>query len=218
MSSAYNPYGLAPALHPSGIVRPSVAGGPQPLGGLTIASGYANNIFQNSPVQVDSQTPAGNLILVPAQGAASATSIANVNRILGSFQGVEYTLTATGRRTVANFWAAGTVATSIVAQVTRAQDIIYEIQANGSVASTALGAQASITTNGSANGNTTTGFSSVGLDVTTANSLSPPAANAFNQLRIVGFSQRIDNLPGDAFTQVLVQIAAHQDTASQGSY
>lgn len=210
MSATYAPYGLAPALHPSGIVRPSVSGGPQPYGGVTIASGYTNNIFQNSPIQIDAATPAGNIILVTAQGAAGAASAAQ--RILGSFQGVEYTLTATGRRTVGNFWAANTVATNIVAWVTRDSKIIYEIQANGSIAATQLGAQAGITTNGSANGNTTTGFSTVGLDPTNITQTSN------HQLRIVGFSQRIDNLPGDAFTQVLVQISAHQDEAQNVAY
>lgn len=215
MSAAYNPYGLLPVLHPSGIVRPSVSGGPQPYGGLTIASGYANNIFQGSPIQVDQGTPSGNLILAVAKGAASASALTATNLLIGSFQGVEYTLTATGRRTVGNFWAASTVATNIVAWITREPNMYYQIQANGSVAATALGAQAAFTTNGSSNGNTTTGFSTVGLDVTTGSSLTQ---TQFNQLRIVGFAQLIDNLPGDAFTQVIVEIAAHQDRAAQLAY
>lgn len=213
MSAIAAPFGLAPVLHPSGIVRPSVSGGPQPYGGITIASGYANNIFLNAPVQVDFTTPSGNLVLPSALGAAGAG--AGINRILGAFQGCEFTLTATGRRTVSNYWPANTVATTIVGWATRDPWIIYEIQANGSVAATALGAQASITTNGSANGNTTTGFSTVALDVVTGGSLTQASTN---QLRIVGFSQRIDNLPGDAFTVVQVQISMHQDVANQVAY
>lgn len=213
MSAISAPFGLAPVLHPSGTVRPAVSGGPQPYGGLTIASAYANNIFLNAPVQIDAATPSGNLILVTALGAAGAGAAAN--RILGAFQGCEFTLTATGRRTVSNYWPASTVATTIVAWCTRDPWIIYEIQANGSVAATALGAQASISTNGSANGNTTTGFSSVALDVVTGGSLTQASTN---QLRIVGFSQRIDNLPGDAFTVVQVQISMHQDVANQIAY
>jgi hypothetical protein len=215
VSAAYNPFGLLPVAHPSGIVRPSMSGGPQPYGGITIASGYSNNIFQGSPVQVDQGTPAGNLILSVAQGASSASALTATHLLIGAFQGVEYTLTATGRRTVGNFWAASTVATNIVAWASRDSGIIYEIQANGSVAATALGAQAAFTTNGSSNGNTTTGFSTVGLDTTTGGSVTQ---TQFNQLRIVGFSQRIDNLPGDAFTIVQVEIAAHQDRAAQLAY
>lgn len=213
MSAFAAPFGLAPSLHPSGTVRPSVSGGPQPLGGNTIASGYASNIFLNSPVQIDATTPSGNLVLATALGAAAAGAPAN--RILGSFQGTEFTLTATGRRTVANYWPAGTTATNIVGWVTRDAWITYEIQANGPVAATALGAQASITANTTSSGNTITGFSNVALDVVTTGSLTQTAAN---QLRIVGFSQRIDNLPGDAFTVVLVQISMHQDVANQVAY
>lgn len=212
MSAILAPYGLAVVLHPSGIVRPAVSGGPQPYGGITIASGLATNIFLNSPVQIDSTTPSGNLVLATGQQTSGAVTAAG--RILGTFQGCEFTLTATGRRTVSNYWPANTVATQIVGWATRDPWLIYEIQANGPVAATALGAQGTLTTNGSANGNTTTGFSTVALDTITI----PLTQASTNQLRIVGFSQRIDNLPGDAFTVVQVQIAAHQDVANQTAY
>lgn len=215
MSLAYNPYGLAPVAHESGIVRPAFgSGGAQPLGGYGIASGYANNIFQNAPIQIDQATPSSNIVLAAAQGAAAA-SVPAASKILGSFQGVEYTL-SNGRRTVSNFWPAGNVpfaGSQTVAWITRDPRIRYEIQANGSVAATAMGALCSITTNGSANGNATTGFSTVGLD--TAQGFQQSGTN-LNQLRIVGFSQRIDNLPGDAFTQVIVEIAGHQDLPQPG--
>lgn len=206
MSLNYNPYGLQPALHESGILRPAPTPG-------TIASGYATQIFMNSPVQIDSGTPSGNLILATALGAAGAGAAAN--RIVGAFQGVEYTLTADGRRHVSNQWPSGTVATNIVAWYTRDPNMTYEIQANGSVPATAMGAQASITANTGASGNTTTGFSTVGLDVQTAGSLTQASTN---QLRIVGFSQAIDNAPGDAYTVVQVKIAMHQDVANQIAY
>lgn len=216
MSASFNPFGLAPVAHPSGIIRPAFgSGGGQPLGGYTIASGFASNIFQNSPIQIDQATPSSNIILAAAQGANGATPAAN--KILGAFQGVEFTL-STGRRAVSNFWPAGTVpftGTQTVAWITRAVDLVYEIQANGSIAAGLMGAEASITTNGSANGNTTTGFSTVALDTTGGNI---GQAGTQNQLRIVGFSQRIDNNPGDAFTIVHVQIAAHQDITQAVSY
>jgi len=204
---AYNPFGLQPVLSQTG---PGVR--PAPYQG-SIASGAAFNVFQNAPVQIDAATPSGNLILATALGAAAAGAAAN--RIIGSFQGVEFTLTATGRRTVSNYWPTGTVATNIVAWYTRDPWLTYKIQANGSVAAANLGGQASITTNGSANGNTTTGFSTVGLDVTTGSSLTQSSTN---QLRIVGFDQDPNNAPGDAFTIVHVQISMHQDVANQVAY
>lgn len=204
---AFNPFGLQPQLSPAGPgVRIAQYQG-------SIASGAAFNVFQNAPVQIDAATPSGNLILPTALGAAAAGAAAN--RIIGSFQGVEFTLTATGRRTVSNYWPASTVATQIVAWYTRDPTIIYKIQANGPVTAANLGGQASLTTNGSGNGNTTTGFSTVGLDVTTGGSLTQTSTN---QLRIVGFDQDPNNSPGDAFTIVQVQISMHQDVANQVAY
>jgi hypothetical protein len=107
------------------------------------------------------------------------------------------------------------VATAITAWYTRDPWLTYKIQANGPVAATALGGQASLTTNGSANGNTTTGFSTVGLDVTTGGSFTQTSTN---QLRIVGFDLDPNNAPGDAFTIVQVQISMHQDVANQVAY
>ena len=204
---AFNPFGLQPVNSPQG---PGVRIGNN---AGSIASGAAFNVFLNAPVQIDQATPSGNLVLPTALGAAAAG--AAINRIIGAFQGVEFTLTATGRRTVANFWASGTVATSINAWYTRDPWITYKIQANGPVAATAMGAQASLTTNGSANGNTTTGFSTVGLDVTTGGSLTQTSTN---QLRIVAFDLDPNNAPGDAFTIVHVQISMHQDVANQVAY
>jgi hypothetical protein len=219
VSLAYNPYGLLPVAHESGIVRPAFgSGGPQPYGGYTIASGYASNIYLNAPIQIDSQTPTSNLILAPALGASVATPTA-ANKILGSFQGVEFTL-ATGRRTVSNFWPASTVPATnspTVAWITRDPRIRYQIQANGSVAATSMGNLASITTNGSTNGVLPVGFSTVGLDTATLTYPGGTNPTYLNQLRIVGFAQQIDNLPGDAYTQVIVEIALHQDMPLPGA-
>ena len=200
---AYNPWGLAPLLSQSGIVRPAPTPG-------WVASGFSSNLFLNAPIQVFTD---GSLNLATALGAAAAG--AAVNRIVGAMQGAEYTLTATGRRTVGNFWPASTVATQIVLWYTRDPWLTYEIQANGSLALGNLGNQASITTNGSANGSTGNGISTVGLDVTTGSSRT---GTSTNQLRVVGFSQRIENTPGDAFTGVQVQISMHQDVANQVAY
>lgn len=201
----FNPFGLQPVNSPQGPgVRPGNNAG-------SIASGAAFNVFMNAPVQIDAATPSSNLILSTALGAAGAGAAAN--RIIGSFQGVEFTLTATGRRTVSNFWPSGTVATQITAWYTRDPWLTYKIQANGSIPATALGAQVSLTTNGSANGNTTTGFSTVGVESSTGFTQS-----STNQLRIVGFDLDPNNSPGDPFTIVQVQISMHQDVANQVAY
>lgn len=200
----YNPFGLQPQFHESGIVRPAYPQAP-------VVSGYATNIFQNAPVRIDTVTPNGNLIAAAANGAATTATPANTSYFIGSFQGCQFNLTATGRPTVANYWPANTVATSIIAWYTRDPNITYTIQANGSVTQLQLQDQISFTANGSGNGNTTTGFSTVGADTTVALGT---AANGFaNQLRIVGFDQGIANAVADAFTIIQVKIALHQDIA-----
>lgn len=194
MSSILAPFGLRPCLHVSGILRPFAG---------TIASAFATNIFQYAPVSVSNTAGNGDGTLIPTAAAG---------RAIGTFLGAEYTLTATGRRTVSNWWAAGTVATDIVAYYTRDAWMTYEIQANGPIAQADLGNQANWTANGSANGSTVTGISSVALDQATLTS----TANA--GLRIVGFSQYVDNAIGDAFTIVMVEIAQHQNIADRIAY
>lgn len=207
MSTAYNPYGLAPLFNQSGILRPAPTPG-------VIASGYGTNLYMNTPVQIDGTTPTGNLVIAGAQGNAVATPTA-ANRLIGSFQGVEFTLTATGRRTVSNTWPTGTVATNIVAWYTRDPWMTYTIQANGPVNQLNLGNQYSITANTTASGSTV-GFSTVGMDTTVT--IGTQANGFFNQLRVVGFDQGINNTVGDAFTVVQVQISLHQDVANQAAY
>lgn len=208
MSTAYNPYGLQPLFSQSGIIRPAPTPG-------VITSGYGTNLYMNTPVQIESATPLGTIVIAAAMGASSATPTA-ANRLIGSFQGVEFTLTATGRRTVSNTWPTGTVATAIVAWYTRDPYLTYSIQANGSISQAQLGQQASITTNNTSSGSTV-GFSTVGLDTATITAF-PTAPTLVNQLRIVGFDQGINNVVGDAFTVVQVQISLHQDVANQVPY
>ena len=208
MSATFNPYGLAPLLNQSGIIRPSPTPG-------VIASGYATNLYMNTPIQIDPTGATGDIVIAPAMGASSATPTA-ANRLIGSFQGVEFTLTATGRRTVSNTWPTGTVATAIVAWYTRDPWLTYTIQANGPVTQAQLGQQASITANTTASGSTV-GFSTVALDTTNITNF-PTNPTFVNQLRIVGFDQGINNSPGDAFTVVQVQISLHQDVANQVPY
>lgn len=142
MPSVASPYGLLPANHPSGVVRPVA---------MSISSGYATTLYQNQPVAVDATT--GNLVAA-AVGAA----------FVGTFQGVEFTDTD-GRRRVSNRWTASTSATDIVAYVTIDPTITYQIQSNGTLAVTDIGSQ--YNTTAITNGNTTTGLSTMALDTAT---------------------------------------------------
>jgi hypothetical protein len=176
MSQLYAPFGLRPAFAPTGILRPG------PLG--SIESGYNTTIYQYSPVLID----ADGFLEVAAAGADA----------VGTFMGVEY-VDVEGRFRVSNRWVAGTVATEIRAYYTLQQaEIMYEIQADETLTRASIGEQFDWTT---LSGNSITGLSSVGLDVSTT------AANA--GLRVLGLNPGPDNDWGDPFPIVLVQISQH---------
>lgn len=182
MSTTATPFGLKPALALSGTLRQSQ---------LTIASGFASDIFQYAPVQI-----AANGTIVPAAAGG---------RAVGVFLGVEWTATD-GRRRVGNTWEANNVGTDIVAYFTYDPTIVYQIQADASLTQVSIGEQFNWTAQ---TGNTVTGLSSVALDVASS------AANA--GLRVVGLNPATDNIFGDAFTIVQVQISEHQYVADQSA-
>lgn len=139
MSATSAPFGLRPAFHPSGVIRPSVG---------VILSGYAAGILQNQPVKIHTD------------GSIVAAAIGD--RFVGSFQGVEYTDTLS-KRTLSNQWPTTTTATDIVAYFTQDPDIVYEIQSNAALNLTDIGKQYDVTTITA--GSTTTGLSALMLDV-----------------------------------------------------
>jgi len=177
MSNVASPFGLKPAFHPSGCIRQLQS---------TIASGFATDIFQFSPVAI----AANGTLVVVAPGAPT----------IGSFMGVEWT-GVDGRRRVSNRWEANTVGTEIVAYYTEDQTMIYEIQSNDPVPLADVGAQFDFT---ALTGNAVTGLSSVALD---------HAGGAGTDCRIIGVNPAPDNIFGDAFTIVQVQLSDHQYTA-----
>jgi hypothetical protein len=178
MGTVNAPFGLRAVYHPSGIIRPEVG---------VIVSGYGTSIYTGAPVQIDTN--------------GQITAAAAAARACGIFMGCEYTEPG-GRRRVSPYWPASQVATDIVAYFTRDPDIIYEVQANAALAQTNIGNQYDWTANGSANGNTVTGQSTVALDV---------ASNAANAgLQVMGASLYPDNLITDTFPIVQVRISEHQ--------
>lgn len=187
MSSINAPFGLRPAFHPSGTIRP-VAG--------TITTLYNANIFMNSPIGIIAD---GSIALAAAGGVAVAGAC-------GAFQGVEYNPTATGPRVVSNMWPANTAAVNIVAYHTQDPTIVYEIQANATLTQAAIGQQFDWSANNTNSGNTVTGLSNVTLDVASS------AANA--GLRVIGLTPGPDNAWGDAFPIVQVQLSEHQFVAT----
>jgi hypothetical protein len=187
MSTTSAPFGLQPAYSPSGVVRPTA---------FTIAAGYGTNIYGNQPVKISGSD--GTLV-VAAIGDA----------FIGSFQGVEWT-DSDGRRRVSNKWTAQSGATNIVAYATLDPSLVYNIQANGPVVQSNMGAQANTTVITA--GNSTVGYSQLMLDTATLTS----SGNA--QMRIIGITPGPDNDWGDNYTIVQVQISEHQNVANIAAY
>ena len=200
MSSVSAPFGLRPAFFPTGVERAQCL-----QNGIT--SGYNANIFKGQPVSyvnaanVGATGSANGTIIATPQASGASTS--QQYAIAGSFQGVEFTDT-TGRRRVSNFWPAGTTVQS--GSVTNAYfyndlNIVYEIQADGSMAQTSIGNEYIIT-------NITSGNSTTGLSTATLGSATAVANGNQGQVRVVDLGQGVDNAWGDAYTVVRVQLAS----------
>jgi len=186
MSSTNAPFGLRPAFHPSGLDRAqALANG--------IASAYATDILKGQPVKLNTS---GNIVV-----AAAGDSFQ------GAFAGVEWTDT-TGRRRVSNSWPANTAyqTGSCVAYFYNDPNIVYEIQADGSLAQTSIGDQADLSATTA--GSTTTGLSQCTLSTSLAGS------GASAQMRIVDLAPYPDNAWGDAYTIVRATINESQFQAT----
>lgn len=189
MSATSAPFGLRPAFHPSGLDRAqALANG--------ITSGFASNILKGQPVQYGTTANGGTLgTIVPATTSGA---------IAGAFAGVEFTDT-TGRRRVSNYWPANTAvqAGSVVAYFYNDNNIVYEIQADGSMAQTSIGNEYPFS-------NITAGSSVTGLSQCTLNAGGAVGNGIQGQLRVVDLGQNVDNAWGDAFTVVRVVVSQSQ--------
>jgi hypothetical protein len=182
MSATSAPFGLRPAFHPSGLDRAqALAGG--------IASAYNADILKGQPVKYDT----GGTI-VPA---------AATEAFVGAFAGVEWTDT-TGRRRVSNYWPANTAyqTGSCVAYFYNDPNIVYEIQADGTLTQAAIGDEADLS-------NTTAGSNVTGLSQCTL-STTLAGANGLKQMRIVDLAPYPDNAWGDTYVIVRATISQFQ--------
>jgi hypothetical protein len=186
MSSTNAPFGLRAAFSPSGTLR-EMSG--------TILSGYTSDLYTGQPVKMGTD---GTL-----QAAAAGDAF------MGLFAGCEYLPSGAQRPVVSPSWPANTNATQIVAYYTMDPYIVYEIQANGSIAQTNIGNEFNFGGAASSNG---LGYSTAYLDTATVTT----SGNA--QMRVIGIANGIDNAVGDAYTVVQVQISNHQYVAARNAF
>ena len=181
MSATAAPYGLRPV---------NLIGG-QPYAGSTrlikIASGYAANLFFGQPVRVAAD---GTI------QAATVTTTAPATGVTGVFVGCTYTDPNLKYKVFKQYWPTGTVASDAFAYVVDDPDVVFQVQADGSVAQTALGDNVALN---ASSGDTGTGNSTTSVvynSVATTSSL---------PLRIVGFVESTTSTVGDAYTDLLVK-------------
>ena len=190
MSTTNAPFGLRPAFHPSGLDRAqALAGG--------IATGYTSNIFKGQPITY-------------VQGTGNIVPVTSTEAFSGAFSGVEWT-DVTGRRHVSNFWPANTAyqAGSCIAYFYNDEKNVYEIQADGIVAQTAIGNETNFSAVGA--GSTFTGLSQATVSASLA------GTTVLGQVRVVDIAPYPDNNWGDAFTIVRVTLSNTQFVATKAA-
>lgn len=172
---------------------------------ITLTANSATGFFTGDIVNV------GAGVITPI--AATPTTTRNGNTPWGIVKGVTY-FDANGYRETGHLPANGYTSFSAYGQI-RIQveihpDIVFRIQANGSVAATAVGKNAALTF-GTA-GSTTTGNSGVALDSATV------AVTATLAVRIKAITPLDSNAAGDAYTDCLCvwNAGVHADKNATG--
>lgn len=199
MSTTAAPYGLRAV---------NLTGG-RPYAGSTrhikITSAYATNIFNGDIVAIGTN---GTLEKVTATGTDGTTNALPAG-VIGVFVGCEYTDPNLGYKLFRQYWPASTSASDAFGFVIDDPNVIYAIQAGGSVAQTALGASIALVQTA---GSTATGNSAV------AALHSSVAQSTFLPLRIVGFVESGTSTVGDTYTDLLVRFnhGIHSYTTGTG--
>lgn len=185
MATVSAPFGFQPVYHPTGLIRAKV---------ITdgIVSGYGQNIFEGTPV------------LLATDGTLQAVTANNVD-FIGTFAGVTFSPTANARPVFQRNWVSGTTYAAGTMQVFYYEadpELLFRVQADGSLAQASVGDQANITN--FVAGNAVTGISAATLSSSLA------GVGVQGQWRIRALSPDIDNTWGDSFTRVYVSIARSQ--------
>jgi len=197
MSSSATPYGLKAVNELGGL---PYAGSTRSF--LIDPAGYASNIFFG---QVVATNAAGYLNVVTATGADGSTNAFPAGTV-GVFVGCQY-VNAQGQTIFGQYYPSGTTGV-VMAYVIDDDRCVFQVQADGSLAQTALGqnvffaAAQSGSTGSTQNGNSTSAVSTT----------SQTAAAAF---RVVGFVNMVGfSVVGDAYTDILVKFNPGQHSYS----
>ena len=199
MATTAAPYGFKPV---------NLIGGQAYAGStrqIKIASAYDTNIFNGSIVSI---VAAGTIEIVATVGSNSSVFPAGT---VGVFVGCSYTDPNSSQKTFSQYWPADTSASDAVGYVVDDPDVVFQVQADATMAQATLGANAPLAAvQSGSTGSTTTGNSTSALDAT--------VATTTQGFRVVGFVNSPDSAVGDTYTDVLVKfnIAQHSYTNATG--
>lgn len=198
MANADTPFGLRPVGHPMGLSKARVRA-------YYVPASYATALFPGDAV-IKTGTSNTTEVSAPGVGVMPVGTMPEVNKaaagdnnaITGVIVGVAANPDNLSRRYLP-------ASTGGVVFVNDDPATEYEIQADGTIAAAQVGLNAVlIYTNA---GSTVTGQSGTELDT----SSDVPAADASNQLTILGVVPRADNEAGSNFTKVRVRINNHTE-------
>jgi hypothetical protein len=197
---------MATTAAPYGLKAVNLVGG-QPYAGSTrqlkIASGYAANIYNGSVVSI---VAAGTVEIVSEVGSNADAFPAGT---VGVFVGCSYTDPNTKQKLFSQYWPTGTVAADAVAYVIDDPDVVFQIQADDTLAQTALGINIPVV-NPTA-GSTTTGNSTMAAD---ASAIAVTDTLAF---KIIDFVDSTTSSVGDTYTDVLVKFNPKSHAYTNGT-
>jgi hypothetical protein len=187
MASTATPYGLRAVNELGGL---PYAGSTRTF--LINPAGYNTNIFNGSIVAINT---AGYLEIVTTVGSTS-TDVFPAG-VVGVFVGCSF-VNAQGQTMYSQYYPAGT--TGVVQALVIDDDrTVFQVQAAGTLAQTALGMNAILNAaQSTSTGSTQNGNSTTALSISTA-------ATATYAFKIVGFVQGPFSTVGDAYTDVLVK-------------
>ena len=220
MSTTFKPFGLKPVYHPSGLDRSVQFAGTNSF--VTGTTGYSAPYALNSGEVFYQYTPVG---LNSSGQLTIAAAAAATSPVYGVFDGVEYT-TSEGRRTLGKSISLAqlTAASDIIFWIFQDPSLVYEVQAAGSVASTAIGSEYNFSTvvGNSPTGGYTIGVGGAGFS-TTALAAAAVTSGVQGQVRVVGLGREVSYPPGelnawgDTYTIVQVEIANNAFRAARVS-
>ena len=219
MSTVFQPFGMKPAYHPSGLDRSvPFAGTNSYVTGVTYTAPYSlssgQTFYQYQPVGI---TSSGQLTIAATAAATSP--------VYGVFDGVEYT-TAEGRRTLGKSISKASLdaASAIVFWIFQDPEIVYEIQCGAPVTSGAIGSEYNFsatsgytTADGYTIGTGGAGFSTTALLATAVGTGNQGQVRVVGLGREVAYPAGVTNAWGDAYTIVQVQIANNAFAAASVS-